>query len=126
MHGRDRCPGDIGFFFDRKPGAAALYEVFAGQMRAAFPAATVKAQKSQISFYGRHLFAMVSLPRRRAEEGIVVSFGLPYRLDSPRIAIATQPYPNRWTHHLTVTDPAQLDGEVMGWLREAWAFSESK
>ncbi|MEG0756553.1 MAG: DUF5655 domain-containing protein [Oscillospiraceae bacterium] len=69
---------------------------------------------------------MVSLPRRKTEGGIVVSFGLSYRLDSPRIAVATEPYPNRWTHHVPVTDAAQLDEELLGWLREAYDFADGK
>ena len=36
---------------------------------------------------------------------------------------AVEPYPNRWTHHTIVSEPDQLDGELMGWLREAHAFA---
>ena len=91
---------------------------------------TVKVQKSQISFYGRHLFAAASLPVRRRKDWpkmcLMVTGGLPYRLDSPRVVAASEPYPGRWTHHVLVTEADQIDEELMGWLREAWDFAESK
>ena len=57
---------------------------------------------------------------------LIVTFGLSHRLDSPRIAAAVEPYPNRWTHHVLIERPEQIDAELIGWLREAYEFSESK
>lgn len=54
---------------------------------------------------------------------LILSFGLRYRLDSPRVAAAAEPYPNRWTHHVIVSDRGQIDDELMGWLREAHDFA---
>ncbi len=130
MRTPEHYQNDILFFFSGKPIELALYQAFAVQMEQAFPAATVKVQKTQISFYGRRLFCAASLPLRRKRdwprESILITLGLSYRLSSPRVAVATEPYPNRWTHHILISDPAQLDGELMGWLHEAYAFSESK
>ena len=117
---------DVLFFFDGRPDAPALYEALTDRMKKALPEFTVRVRKSQISFYNRHLFAMVSLPKRKSERGIVVSFGLNDRLDSPRVAVATEPYPNRWTHHVPVTEAAQLDEELLNWLLKAYAFSDAK
>ena len=87
----------------------------------------MRVQKSQISFYGRHLLGAASIPMRRKKDFppycLIVTFLLEHRSDSPRIAVATEPYPNRWTHHTIVSEPDQLDGELMGWLREAHAFA---
>ncbi|HJB53561.1 MAG TPA: hypothetical protein H9772_10810 [Candidatus Oscillibacter pullicola] len=121
---------DAGMFFDGHPEELALYEALFRRMDGAFPEGTVKVQKSQISFYGRHLFAAASLPVRRRKDWpkmcLMVTVGLPYRLDSPRVAAASEPYPGRWTHHVLVTEEDQIDEELMGWLREAWDFAESK
>ena len=121
---------DVLFFFDGKPLELALYETLLRRMEREFPEASVKVQKSQISFYGRHLFGAVSLPVRRKkdwpEHCVVVTVGLPYRLESPRAAVAVEPYPGRWTHHVLISEEEQIDGELLGWLREAWAFAESK
>ena len=121
---------DVLLFFDGKPLELALYEALFLRLDAEFPEASVRVQKSQISFSGRHLFGAASLPVRRKkswpEHCIVVTIGLSHRLDSPRVAVATEPYPGRWTPHILLSDEAQIDGELMDWLREAWAFAESK
>ena len=121
---------DVLFFFDGKPWALPLYEALFARMDQAFPEASVKVQKSQISFYGRHLFAAASLPVRRKktwpDNCLLVTFGLGARLQSPRIAVAVEPYPNRWTHHVLVTQPAEIDAELLAWLRQAYDFAESK
>ena len=121
---------DVLFFFDGHPVELALYEALFRAVEETFPAGRVKVQKSQISFYGRHLFAAASLPVRRRKDWpktcLVVTVGLSYRLDSPRVAAASEPYPSRWTHHILVTEEDQIDGELMGWLQEAWDFAESK
>lgn len=126
MNTPEHYESDVLFFFDGQPDRLALYEALFRLLNGAFPEASVKVQKSQISFYGGHLFAMVSLPRRKRDPGIVVSFGLGRREPSPRIGVAVEPYPNRWTHHVAVTTAAELDGELLGWLREAWDFCREK
>ena len=121
---------DILFFFDGKPLELSQYETLFRRMETEFPDATVKVQKSQISFYGRHLFGAASLPVRRKknwpEHCIVVTIGLSYRLDSPRVAVAVEPYPNRWTHHMLVQTPEEIDDELMGWIQEAYWFANTK
>ena len=47
-------------------------------------------------------------------------------MESPRVAVAVEPYPNRWTHHVLISKAEQIDGELLGWLREAHTFAESK
>ena len=107
-----------------------LYEALFHRLEAEFPDASVKVQKSQISFYGRHLFGAASLPVRRKkdwpEHCIVVTIGLSHQLTSPRVAVAVEPYPSRWTHHVLISEETQIDDELMEWLREAYAFAESK
>lgn len=120
---------DVLFFFDGKPAELALYETLFRHMEEVFPDASVKVQKSQISFYGRHLFGAVSLPVRRKknwpEHCIVVTIGLSHPLESPRAAVSVEPYPGRWTNHVLVSEASQVDEELLEWLNEAWAFAES-
>ena len=126
----EHCTADAGMFFDGHPAELALYEALFRRMDGAFPEGTVKVQKSQISFYGRHLFAAASLPVRRRKDWpkmcLMVTVGLPYRLDSPRVAAASEPYPGRWTHHVLVTEADQIDEELMGWLREGIWLREGR
>ena len=127
MRKHDYYETDVLAFFAGRPWALPLYEALFSQMEELFPEAAVKVQKSQISFYGRHLFAAVSLPVRRKktwpEECIIVTFGLGARVEDPRIAVAVEPYPNRWTHHTSVADLGELDEELMGWLYLSKEFS---
>ena len=114
-------------FFDRRPRELELYQAFADKVLAACPDTHIRVLKSQITLENRPGVAFVSLPRRKGQQPtIVVSFGLSYRVDSPRIWVATEPYPNRWTHHMLVSDETQLDDELMGWIKEAAAFAAAK
>lgn len=117
---------DILFFFDGRPAELALYEALLRRMETEFPEGSVKVQKSQISFCGRHLFAMVSLPRRKRDSGIIVTLGLSRRLESPRVSASAEPYPGRWTNHVPVTGEEEINDELLSWLREAWDFAQSK
>ena len=76
---------DVLAYFDGHAEERALYEAFFRRLCAQFPACSVKVQKSQISFYNRHLFAAASLPVRRKKDWpktcILVTFGLSHRLD---------------------------------------------
>jgi len=126
MNVPEHYESDVLFFFDGRPDRLALYQAFFQKLNAAFPEASVKVQKSQISFYGTHLFAMVSIPKRKKDPGIVVTFGLGRREPSARVGVAVEPYPNRWTHHVTITGENELDAELMGWLQESWDFGRDK
>ena len=121
--------GDILAFFHEHAEAFSLYEPLEARLLA-FPGTSIRVQKTQISFYGRHLYGAASLPVRRRkdwpEHCLVVTLGLNRRLDSPRVAVAVEPYPGRWTHHFLLTEEDQIDGELLGWFREAWDFAESK
>lgn len=122
---------DVLYFFDRKPEALPLYETFEQKVFSEVDGVKVKVQKTQIAFSNRHNFAFVSfLPVRKAKDRpavyIVVTFGLGYHLESPRIDAAVEPYPGRFTHHVLVSGTGEIDEELMGWVKEAAFFSDSK
>ena len=121
---------DLLSFFDGHPLELSLYQALFSRLDPLCPDGSVKVQKTQISFYGGRLFAAASLPIRRRkgwpEHCLVVTIGLDHRLDSPRVAVAVEPYPNRWTHHILVTREEQTDDELLGWLEEACRFAGRK
>ena len=122
---------DILFFFDKHMDALPLYEAFENRVMKEIENVRIKVQKSQISFYNKHLFACVSFAKVRKKKDttlpyIVITIGLNHRLDSPRIEIATEPYPNRWTHHLLISDTKEIDDELLSWVKEAAVFSDIK
>ena len=122
---------DAALFFDPVPGAYAIYRAFADAVLAAYPKTQIKIQKTQITFYAPRVFASASLlrARRKAElpkPWLTVTLGLPCRLESPRAAICTEPYPGRWTTHIVLGGRDDLDEELLAWLERAYDFSERK
>lgn len=122
---------DTAFFFQEHMGALPMYEALEKRIVSEIEDVRIKVQKSQISFYKKHLFACVSFARLRGKKDcpasyIVVTFGLNHKLDSPRIEIATEPYPARWTHHLLVSQLGEIDEELMRWIKEAADFAAIK
>ena len=122
---------DILFFFNDHMDALPLYERLEGLILKQIPDVKIKVSKTQISFSNKRSFTFVSFnPCRRAKERpnvwMTVTFGLSYQKDSPRIDVATEPYPNRWTHHVMVGNEVEIDDELMGWIRESAEFSASK
>ena len=122
---------DVLSFFDQHMDSLAFYEAFESSVKKEIKDVRIKVQKTQISFYNRHLFACVSFARIRRKKDcppnyIVITFGLNYKLKSPRVEAVSEPYPNRWTHHVLISDPGEIDEELMGWIKEAAAFSDNK
>lgn len=119
------------FEAQKHPDALPLYEALEGRILAEIPGVRIKVQKSQISFYTKHLFGCVSYIRARKKAELppcwlVLTLGLARRLESPRVDIATEPYPGRWTHHIVVGSAGEIDGELMDWIKEAAAFAAAK
>jgi hypothetical protein len=121
---------DLFMFFDKVPDAFPLYEDVADKLLAEFPDVKVKLQKTQITFANKHGFAFVSLPIRRRkgwpEICIILTLGLGRKLEHPRIDIATEPYPNRWTHHIVIQNADEVDEQIAEWIREAYSFALNK
>lgn len=116
-------------FFEKMPQMLPVYEKLEACLFERYPQMRIQVQKTQISFYNKHLFACVSLPRKK--KGIppvccVVTFGLGWQVQSPRIGAAVEPYPNRWTHHVFVESPQQIDDQLLAWLDMAYQFGMQK
>jgi len=122
---------DTLFFFENHSEELALYQHFLNAITDRFSDVTVKVQKTQISFACKYGFAYAWLPRKSMQKGqpgpcLGISFGLSYPLNSPRIFQKSEPYPNRWTHHLLISSQDQIDEELMGWITLAHNFSNAK
>ena len=122
---------EILFFFNEHMDALPLYQRLEALILEQIPDVRIKVSKTQIGFFNKRGFAFVSFnPCRRAkdrpETWMTVTFGLAFRVDDPRIDVATEPYPNRWTHHVTVSRVEDMDGQLLGWIREAAVFAASK
>ena len=79
----------------------------------------MKVSKTQISWGNPLQFAVLSQPRRAAQRrtgALLATLGLGRRVEHPRILQAVEPYPGRWTHHLLLTAPEDVDGLLAAWL----------
>ncbi len=56
----------------------------------------------------------------------MVNTMIPAPLDSERVAVKTEPYPGRWTHHFVVSTPEELDEELLSWIKNSYTFADSK
>ncbi len=123
---------EILFFFGAHLDALPVYQTLWRRVEEQLPQTRRKVSKTQISFYDRRMYACVSfLPVRpaalRPKTGwLTLTFGLNRRETDPRIDAASEPYPGRWTHHVLLSSPEEVDGQIVAWLREAAAFSAGK
>ena len=127
----DTTMQDTLLFFDRHKNIYPLYEQFQKKLLARFPESRIKVQKSQLSYYNRHLYACVSFlkVKKKAElpeDYFVLTMGLPAPLESGRAAAKTEPYPGRWTTHFVISAPSDLDEELFDWIGQAYQFAQTK
>ncbi len=118
-------------FFGAQPGIIPVYEALAGKLFAHYPDTRIKVSKSQISFNNRHLYACVSFARVKKKVELpstwfVLTLGMNYPLESPRVAAKTEPYPGRWTTHIVISLEEDLDEELFGWIDQAYQFAQNK
>lgn len=111
------------FFFAGKTAEKVLFQALLERMLAELPAFEWKVQKTQITFTNPRVFACVSLKWKAA---LTVTFGLPSKAESPRIIAASEPYPNRWTHHVRIRSTEEMDEKLMNWLSASYSFSQNK
>ena len=111
-----------------QPGTLALYEAIEGRIVGLWPDVRIKVSRTQVSFSNRYGFAYVSLRRIKGHPGnyVILTFGLPHEVHDPRIVAAVEAYPRRWTHHVIIEKEADLDAQVMDWVRQSYAYSMVK
>lgn len=121
---------EIQAFFGSEPEAFFLYELLEERLVAEWNLLEIRVQKTQITFKNPRSFAAAWLPIRRMknrpEHYIIVTFSLPTRLDSLRIAESVEVRPGRWTHHVIVSRPEEVNEELMGWIRSSYEYSLNK
>ena len=105
------------FLEGKGPRARELFERFVGLIAACGPFETAPA-KTRVAFMAWVRFAAVL---RLSDRGMTVSFGLPRRLEHPRIG-RTEEYGSGWYGHLVrVTSHEEMDAEMLQWLRESYS-----
>ena len=109
-------------FFSGQPVSRQIFEAVR-QAVATIGLAEVVISKSQVAFRRRRIFARLWIPAQylhRPAASLVLTLGFPSRDPSPRWKQIVEPAPGRFTHHLELTSPAEVDAEVCRWLQAAW------
>lgn len=92
----------------------------------AFGPAEIRVTKSQVAFRRGRAFAWVWIPGRylRGRHApLVLTVSLPRRSRSRRWKEIVEPVRGRFTHHMELRSRADVDDEVRGFLRKAWAVT---
>ena len=91
---------------------------------AAVGEAELRVTKSQVAFRRRRAFAWAWIAGtylRGRHAPLVLTVSLRRRDSSTRWKEIIEPRPGRFTHHLELYTPSDIDDQVRTWLREAWA-----
>jgi hypothetical protein len=113
---------DLDLHFDGKDSAVrATFDRVVGAVRELGPV-TVLPEKTRIALQVRMSFAAL-IPKRHWLDGHVV---LARRLESPRFRRIDTFSPRNVVHVFRLGSPDEVDDEVIGWLREAYAVGEQR
>ena len=115
-------------FFSGWPTELGLFEGLSAMIEEIGPA-KLEVQKTQIAFGTRRKFAWAWMPTEWARANrpgnpLIVSFSLGRRVEHQRIVEWVEARPGRFTHHVVVHGPEELDGQLREWLEEAYASSK--
>jgi hypothetical protein len=86
--------------------------------------AELRVTKSQVAFRRRVGFAWAWVPGmylRGEQAPLVLTLSLRRRDASQRWKEIVEPAKERFTHHLELRGPDEVDAEVRAWLAEAWS-----
>ena len=103
----------------KSPLAIALFRRFAKLVKRCGPVRVVP-EKTRIAFQVRMSFAAVSLRRGRLDGHVVLT----RRLKNPRYTKIEYISPRNHVHSFRFRSRADLDREVLGWLREAYRVGQ--
>jgi Domain of unknown function (DUF5655) len=116
-------PADPEQLFAQEPGAYEAYRVVRTLLEALGPF-EVRTSGTQVAFRRRRGFAFLWVPvawARRPGVLVVLSIALGEHVDSGRWKEVVHPASTTWMQHLEGGAPTDLDAEVGGWLRRAYA-----
>ena len=110
------------FFAGADPALRELFERFVAAARENGPL-TVNATKSRVTLQVRFRFAGIDKPRRSF---LLANFVLTRPLESERFTRVEYVAPYYHVHRLRLAEPADVDGELAGWLAEAYGVGEQR
>ncbi len=114
---------DLETFFSGHEQSLQIFEALCRAVEG-FPATSMAVTKSQIAFRRRKPFAWAWIPAqylRGRLAPLVLTISLRHRDRSPRWKEVVEPRPGRFTHHMELFSPEDVDAEVLALVEQAWA-----
>lgn len=99
----------------------ALYRKFAALVRKCGPV-TLSPNKTRIAFMARMRFAGCNI----GKDTLRIGFLLSRRVRNARIPRVEFIPPRYYLHRLSVRAPGELNGELLGWLRDSYRMGQQK
>jgi hypothetical protein len=109
-------------YFDSNEESRRLFDCLREMIETLGPVEMV-VQQSQIAFRRNKAFAFAWRPSQYLHgrgAPLVLTLGLRHRDMSPRWKKVVEAAPGRFTHHMEIHSPNDIDNQVCGWLQEAW------
>jgi len=100
-------------FFAGKPKQWELFETLRKNLCAAYPNTRLRVMKTCISFDDPKPYCYVSLPKKKVEDGLLVSVSLRERMAHPRILMLVPISKTRFTAHIPVRDVTEIDEDIV-------------
>ena len=115
---------EIDRFFDGDAMCAATCRALEAALAGRYSSMRRDVQKTQVSYRDGGLFCCASRPRRKRDAGrLMVTFGLPFPAPDARIWQVSPVSPGRWTHHVLLSGPDEVDAQLLAWLDESHRMS---
>jgi hypothetical protein len=119
---------DVGEFFDPYPESRAIFDRVLSAVET-LGEAELRVTKSQVALVCEKPFAWAWIPKmylRGNPAPLVLSFSFPEPRPWPRWKEIYRAGNHRFTHHLELRAPEDVDEAVAGWLREARDLAQRK
>lgn len=119
-------------FFARQPEVLPAVRAFLAGTLERWPETEIVVQKSQVTLRRPRPFCALSshvrFPKRQVADPhyVTLTLYLPRPLAEQRGGASVEPYPGRFTNHLPLFSPADLDEELWSWVEEALVFRNRK
>jgi len=114
-------PEELDAFFDGHPASREVFDALAEVVASTGPY-ELRVSRSQVAFADGPVFARAWIPDQYLRGGhapLVLTLGFFHRDPSPRWKQVVEPAPGRFTHHLELGSPAEVDEEVREWIATA-------
>ena len=114
----EKSPSIASHFDGRAPSVRTTYERIVAAARS-FGPVEEDPKKTSIHLNRKSAFAGVATRK----DALLLTLKSAHDIDSPRVGKHEQASKSRWHLEVRLTDPTQVDAELVGWLRAGYEIS---